>query len=384
MITLFNPISRLTVGQLRGRVRPRFNRTLHRPVVCMRPLRYLRASRSVTGGNSLSAIHYQSRAVLTLHITDYPKVIRAGMTEKEKCTHARKLNLARRHMTQEQWRKLIQEDLSENPKLSDRQIAVNLGVSNSTVSKTRKDMEESGELCDSHSSIGADGKERPRKPVSVFNPTPAEKKAIQNPAVLAKLSSGEVKTIDEDIKEHRHEAIKQKFENTDYISAGRIIEGDLFDKIAEIPDNSVDLLFADPPYMILDEQWDKYENVNNFMQFTESWLDIAVPKVKHTGRIYISFSQYYQFDLYNLLHKHNFYGFNFGQVIIWNYRNNNKPSDKKMYRFSYEPIFYLYGKQADVLNFPSETYGETQSNVWTIATPQSNFHEGKYHPAQKP
>ena len=55
-----------------------------------------------------------------------------------------------------------------------------------------------------------------------------------------------------------------------------------------------------------------------------------------------------------------------------------------MYRFAYEPIFYLYGKQADVLNFPPETYGETQSNVWTIATPQSNFKEGKYHPAQKP
>jgi site-specific DNA-methyltransferase (adenine-specific) len=50
----------------------------------------------------------------------------------------------------------------------------------------------------------------------------------------------------------------------------------------------------------------------------------------------------------------------------------------------YEPIFYLYGKNAKDLNFTPETYGETQQNVWEIATPQSNFNEGKYHPAQKP
>ena len=50
----------------------------------------------------------------------------------------------------------------------------------------------------------------------------------------------------------------------------------------------------------------------------------------------------------------------------------------------YEPIFYLYGKDAPVLNFEADSYGETQQNVWEIATPQSNFNEGKYHSAQKP
>jgi len=136
--------------------------------------------------------------------------------------------------------------------------------------------------------------------------------------------------------------------------------------------------------MILDERWDEYENVAGFMDFTKRWLDAVMPKVKPTGRTYISFSQNYQFDLYNLLRDNGFYGLDFGQVIIWNYRNNNKPSDRMMYRFAYEPVFYLYGKDAGPLNLPPESYGETQSNVWTIATPQSNFGEGKYHPAQKP
>ena len=50
---------------------------------------------------------------------------------------------------------------------------------------------------------------------------------------------------------------------------------------------------------------------------------------------------------------------------------------------TYEPIIYLYGNK-NKLNFTSDTYGETQTDVWEIATPQSNFKEGKYHSAQKP
>ena len=52
-------------------------------------------------------------------------------------------------------------------------------------------MEKGGELLKFNSSIGADGKERPRqverKPVSVFNPTKREEKALQNPEVVERL-----------------------------------------------------------------------------------------------------------------------------------------------------------------------------------------------------
>jgi DNA modification methylase len=165
---------------------------------------------------------------------------------------------------------------------------------------------------------------------------------------------------------------------------GKILEGDFFNEINKVSDNSIDLLFVDPPYMVLNEDWDKYKNLQEFMAFTENWLKLSTGKVKQTGRIYICFSQWYQFELYKVLEKNNFFGFNFGQVIIWNYRNNNQPSNRKEYRYAYEPIFYLYGKDARELNFTPDTYGETQNNVWTIATPQSNYNEGKFHPAQKP
>lgn len=164
----------------------------------------------------------------------------------------------------------------------------------------------------------------------------------------------------------------------------KLLEGDLFNVIDQIPDNSIDLLNTDPPYMILDEKWDTFVNKENFLDFTEKWLKAVIPKVKDTGRIYISFSQWFQYDFYNILLKNNFFDFIFKQNIIWYYKNNNQPSNRKEYRYMYEPIFYLYGKNAKPLNFTADTYGETQQNVWEIASPQSNFTEGKVHPAQKP
>ena len=92
----------------------------------------------------------------------------------------------------EQRRELIRQQLQATPEKSDRQIAAGLGVSNPTVSKCRKQMETNGELLKINSSIGADGKERPRqverKPISVFNPTKREEKALANPKVVEQVA----------------------------------------------------------------------------------------------------------------------------------------------------------------------------------------------------
>jgi DNA modification methylase len=206
------------------------------------------------------------------------------------------------------------------------------------------------------------------------------------PEVKEKIKSGEVSINQAYQAVRREEKIEQrKAEIT--VNAlkqkslkGEILQGDFFNEINKVQHNSVDLLFVDPPYGVLDETWDKI----NIIEFTEKWLSATMPKIKTTGRIYICFSQVHLFELYKILEKNSFYGFKFGQLLIWQYLNNNKPSNRKLYRYSYEPIYYLHGVDAPELNFTPDTYGETQNTVWTIATPQSNFTEGKYHPAQKP
>ena len=96
-------------------------------------------------GNPLDG-HHRLKICEELGINDYPKVIRAGMTEEEKRTHARKLNMARRQLSQEQRRNLILEQLRETPEKSDRQIAASLGVSDKTVGSQRKELESTAEI----------------------------------------------------------------------------------------------------------------------------------------------------------------------------------------------------------------------------------------------
>jgi DNA-binding Lrp family transcriptional regulator len=67
-----------------------------------------------------------------------------------------------RHLNQEGKRAVIRDQLLETPEISDRQIAAMLGVSHPTVAEIRREMEQRNELERFTSSIGADGKERPR------------------------------------------------------------------------------------------------------------------------------------------------------------------------------------------------------------------------------
>ena len=166
-------------------------------------------------GNTLDG-HHRLKICEELGITDYPKVIRAGMTEEQKRTHARKLNMARRQLSQKQRRDLIREQLKETPEKSDRQIAAALGVSNSTVSSQRKEMVANHQLCESHSSIGADGRERPRqvthKTVTIFNPTAAEEKAVKQPEIIERMAESGKSAVEvkREIKAEKQEEKRQE------------------------------------------------------------------------------------------------------------------------------------------------------------------------------
>jgi ParB-like chromosome segregation protein Spo0J len=87
-------------------------------------------------GNVLDGYH-RLRACKELGLSAWPKFIRKGLSEEEKREHARQLNLARRHLNQEQKRQLIKDQLKDTPHRSNRQIAGGLGVDHKTVSAAR-------------------------------------------------------------------------------------------------------------------------------------------------------------------------------------------------------------------------------------------------------
>ena len=203
-------------------------------------------------GNVLDGYH-RLRICGELGIKDFPKVIRAGMTEAEKLTHARKLNMARRQLTGEQKRELIRDQLKATPEQSDRQIAKALGVHQSTVGTQRKELEQSGQLSKLDTSKGTDGKEYPRKrkPVSVFNPTKREEKAMKKPEVVARMQEDGTSPLVASMKVlSEAKAERKSYELADVMPEDmcRLFTADIRDGLKEIDDESVDFLITDPPY----------------------------------------------------------------------------------------------------------------------------------------
>ena len=143
--------------------------------------------------------HHRLKACTELGLKEWPSVVRLGMDEAAKRTHARKLNMARRHLNQEQRRGLIQAELKENPEKSNRQIADELKVSDHTVKAVRDDLESTAQIAQLTQTIGKDGKNRviqekitrtkrgrPRKIISipVANPAQVVRMAAKGQAVL--------------------------------------------------------------------------------------------------------------------------------------------------------------------------------------------------------
>ncbi len=197
--------------------------------------------------------HHRLKICQELGIKNYPKVIRAGMSEGEKLTHARKLNIARRHLTSEQKRGLIREQLIETPGKSDRQIAQALGVSHPTVAAQRRELEESGDVEKFTTSTDTLGREQPRirKPVSVFNPSRREEKALSNPEVISRMqnSSANPVTISKQLlSEAKAERKSYTLNDTMPEDVCNLFTADIREGLLQIPDNSVDFIITDPPY----------------------------------------------------------------------------------------------------------------------------------------
>jgi hypothetical protein len=106
---------------------------------------------------------------------DWPRVTRSGLSEDEKFTHARQLNLARRHLDCKQKRRLIAQQLRETPQVSNRQIARDLGCDDKTVATVRDGLESIAEIpqCDREASDGRiypREREAPKRPATKSRP----------------------------------------------------------------------------------------------------------------------------------------------------------------------------------------------------------------------
>ena len=87
------------------------------------------------------------------------------------------------------------------------------------------------------------------------------------------------------------------------LTPNRIIEGDCIEILSKLPDNSVDLVFADPPYNLqlgggltrpdqskvngVDDEWDRFDSFDAYDLFTHEWLTEARRVLKDNGAIWV-------------------------------------------------------------------------------------------------
>lgn len=144
-----------------------------------------------------------------------------------------------------------------------------------------------------------------------------------------------------------------------------------------------DLLLTDPPYGILNEDWDQIDDLKEFtIGWCKRWNDCTADYIA------IFWSSQKMFDVKEWFDS-SLTDYTFQQVLIWNYRNNVKCSSQMKFKFTYEPIF-LYrrnGSTKKIIN-SAKVWGDELISLdcLTSATPQSNYtnDKKKKHPAQKP
>jgi N6-adenosine-specific RNA methylase IME4 len=168
--------------------------------------------------------HHRIELCGELGITNWPRIVRCGLSEEEKRQHARRLNLDRRHLSRDQIRALIAEDLRDRPGASDRTVAEGLGVDHKTVGTVRDRLEATGEIPQLEKREGRDG--RARRIVQFVPSTPEEERGL---ALSAKA-----------LNERNRQA---------YREGARSLARDLSDRSALKPcGRKFPVIYADPPW----------------------------------------------------------------------------------------------------------------------------------------
>ena len=185
-----------------------------------------------------------------------------------------------------------------------------------------------------------------------------------------------------------------------------LICSDVFEGLSQVADNSVDLIFIDPPYnigKIFDSTVDKWDSDEEYLAWCYRWIDECIKKLKAKGAMYIMTSTQFMpyFDIYirqkmTILSR-----------IIWNYDSSGVQA-KKYFGSMYEPILFCVkdkkkycfnaedimveaktGSQRKLIDYrkavPTQYNTEkVPGNVWNFPRVRYRMDEYENHPTQKP
>lgn len=185
-----------------------------------------------------------------------------------------------------------------------------------------------------------------------------------------------------------------------------LICADVFEGLKSVSDESVDLVFIDPPYNIgkkFASTNDKWNSDEDYLDWCYKWIDICIKKLKKNGSMYIMTSTQFMpyFDIYirsrmEILSR-----------IVWNYDSSGVQA-KNYYGSMYEPILFCVKDKKNYCFNSADIMVEAKSgakrhlidyrkavpapyntekvpgNVWNFPRVRYRMDEYENHPTQKP
>ncbi|MGB0930628.1 MAG: adenine-specific DNA-methyltransferase, partial [Chitinophagales bacterium] len=174
----------------------------------------------------------------------------------------------------------------------------------------------------------------------------------------------------------------------------------------EIEDNSIDLIFADPPYNIgkdFNGRKDKWKSDESYLEWCYQWIDLCLLKLKSNGSFYVMTST--QFMPYFDIHIRKKMAIL--SRIVWSYDSSGVQA-KKYFGSMYEPILFCVkdkknytfnsedvlveaktGAKRKLIDYrknPPQPYNtqKVPGNVWNYPRVRYRMAEYEKHPTQKP
>lgn len=187
----------------------------------------------------------------------------------------------------------------------------------------------------------------------------------------------------------------------------QIIEGDCLAALAKLPDASVDLVFADPPYNLqlggnltrpdqsvvdgVDDEWDKFADFAAYDMFTRAWMSECRRVLKDDGAIWVIGSYHNIFRVGSVLQDLGFWVLN---DIVW--RKTNPMPNFKGTRFTnaHETLIWASKAKESKYTFHYDALKMLNDDLqmrsdWTLplctgAERLKDKQGRKAHPTQKP
>ena len=187
-----------------------------------------------------------------------------------------------------------------------------------------------------------------------------------------------------------------------------ILQGDCLEELRKLPDRSVDLVFADPPYNLqlggdllrpdnskvdaVDDHWDQFESFQAYDAFTRDWMKECRRVLKDDGALWVIGSYHNIFRVGSVLQDLGFWILN---DIIW--RKSNPMPNFKGTRFTnaHETLIWAAmsrGGRRYTFNYDAMKMANDELQMrsdWTIplCTGDERLKDdtgSKAHPTQKP